>query len=121
MLFVRSWFNLIVSNECTKNTLSAYNARLISQCLSDKKYDLSVISQLLELGEFEIDNGHEYIGLIDNLIQELLNDGSDLLDSLRCLKALSMKPDLKAMIKKHARINKLYKKLTNMLKHDVKL
>lgn len=109
-----------MSNECTRKTLKAYNGKLITTLLSDKNYDYVVITQLSDLGPFELDNGGlEYVGVIDNLFQALMGEDDNLLVYLKCIMNFSKNPELKVMIKKHAKINKLYKKLTNMLKHEV--
>ncbi len=114
--------NILVSHESTRQTLRNFNAKIISTLLDDddEKYDLYVISQLLELGALKLDDGGRgsYVGLIDHLVQKVMTD-DDILILLKCLANLSKNDELKNMIKKHAKINKLYKKLTNMLKHEV--
>jgi hypothetical protein len=109
-----------VSHECTRKTLKNYNGKIISTLLDEEEYDLWVINQLLGLGAVELHNGgREYVGLIDFLVQKVMEDEEDSLIILQCLANLSKNEELKSLIKKHSKINKLYKKLTNMLKHEV--
>jgi hypothetical protein len=110
----------IVSHECVRKTLRNYNGKIISTLLDEVEYDLWVISHLLDLGPVELHNGGtEYVGLIDFLVQKIMADEEDSLLNLKCLANLSKNEEIKILIKKHAKINKLYKKLTNMLKHEV--